>query len=265
MKPQDMLILAGGRVLQTVGLYKPAPQRRVESFAKQTDPKSMINEADSEMARLFYGHQGRLVDKWNHYLSIYERHLKRFRDDNSRHVRLLEIGVFHGGSLELWRKYFGPSATIFGIDIDSRCGGISNSELNVRIGSQADPEFLRRVVQEMGGLDIVIDDGSHVGSHQRTSFETLFPLLDTRGVYIAEDLAAAYWRFYEGGLRRPGTFIEEIKTLVDDIHAWYYTEKPRYPDAHKNIESIHVYDGIVVIEKGLKERPFHTRVGTPSF
>jgi hypothetical protein len=225
----------------------------------------MFNEADGEMARLFYGHEGRLVDKWVHYLPIYDRHLSSFRADPRKTVRLLEIGVFHGGSLELWRKYFGPGATIFGVDIDPRCSRIGNSAAEIRTGSQADPNFLRRVVEEMGGVDIVIEDGSHVASHQKVSFETLFPLLSTDGIYLAEDLHTSYWRFYEGGLRRPGTFIEVVKGLVDDIHAWYFTEKPKYLAAHTSVRGIHIYDSVIVIEKGVKERPFYMRVGEPSF
>jgi hypothetical protein len=57
----------------------------------------------------------------------------------------------------------------------------------------------------MGGLDIVIDDGSHIASHQRKSFETLFPLLDPEGIYIVEDLPTAYFRGqFEGGVGHRG-------------------------------------------------------------
>ncbi|HEV3220180.1 MAG TPA: hypothetical protein VGZ48_10445 [Candidatus Acidoferrales bacterium] len=221
--------------------------------------------AGGELAALFYAHQGRLAHKWNHYLPIYERHMARFRGDRGRPVRMLEIGISQGGSLQLWRKYFGPEAIIFGVDVDPRCRVIDGSDLAVRIGSQADPEFLRRVISEMGGADIIIDDGSHLASHHRITFQTLFPLLDAHGVYIVEDLHTSYFPSYDGGVRRSGTFIEEMKLLVDDIHAWYSEAGTHVPDAEKTVNGIHFYDSIVVIEKKPKEKPVQVTVGNPSF
>ena len=47
---------------------------------------------------------------------------------------------------------------IYGIDIDPACAAFDGIDAQVRIGSQADPDFLRRVVQEMGGVDVVLAD-----------------------------------------------------------------------------------------------------------
>jgi len=54
---------------------------------------------------------------------------------------MLEIGVSFGGSLEMWREYFGPEATIFGIDIDPECANRFARPNQVRIGSQDDPRL----------------------------------------------------------------------------------------------------------------------------
>jgi hypothetical protein len=85
---------------------------------------------------------------------------------------MLEIGVFKGGSLELWREYFGPAATIFGVDVNPKCADYVTAPNQVRIGSQDDALFLEKVVLEIGTLDIVLDDDSHIGHHQRRSFES---------------------------------------------------------------------------------------------
>ena len=58
----------------------------------------------------------------------------------NRPVRLLEIGVFKGGSMHLWRKYFGLEAILFGIDIDPKCAQFDGRDAQVRIGSQDDPD-----------------------------------------------------------------------------------------------------------------------------
>src|SRR5262245_33435219 len=62
--------------------------------------------------------EGPGIWKWNHYFNIYDRHFRRFR---GQEVHVLEIGVYSGGSLEMWREYFGASAIIYGVDIQSAC------------------------------------------------------------------------------------------------------------------------------------------------
>ena len=60
----------------------------------------------------------------------------------------------------MWRQYFGQDATIFGIDIDPNCLKYNDDVAQVRIGSLVDAKSLRQVIDEMGGIDIVIDDGT---------------------------------------------------------------------------------------------------------
>jgi hypothetical protein len=211
----------------------------------------------SEIADLFFASTGRLVHKWPHYLPVYERHFAPYRGTP---VKMLEIGVSQGGSLELWRRYFGQDAVIFGIDIDPACAQRVDPPNQVRIGSQADPDFLRAVVSEMGAPDIILDDGSHIASHQRASFETLFPLLRDGGLYLIEDVHTAYWSWLEGGHRRPGTAIEFAKSLIDDMHAWYHPERTR-TNAKTEISGISFHDSLVVIEKRNHASPVHFKVG----
>jgi cephalosporin hydroxylase len=221
------------------------------------DADRLLGEAGSDLERIVYGHRGRPVQKWTHYLPVYDEHLARYRGTGAR---LLEIGVSRGGSLEVWRRYLGPAATVFGIDVNPACAERVDPPNQVRIGSQADPEFLRSVVREMGGLDVVIDDGSHVASHQLATFRTLFPLLAEDGVFVVEDLHTAYMPRFEGGYRRRGTAIELARTLMDDMHAWYHDagerEVPR--DA---VTGLHLHDSIMVVTKGRKESPAQIVVG----
>ena len=100
--------------------------------------------------------------------------------------------------MDLWREYFGPSAVIFGVDIDESCRAIPQRSGQIRIGSQVDRRFMKSVVDEMGGLDIVIDDGSHINQHVIESFQILFPHLSRRGFYWIEDLHTSYWPRWGG-------------------------------------------------------------------
>jgi hypothetical protein len=216
----------------------------------------------SPMHEAFYFNKGSTVHKWRGYLDKYHRHLSRFRNTP---VRLLELGVYRGGSLHLWRTYFGKNATIFGIDIDSSCRQYDGLAGNVRIGSQDDTLFLQSVVAEMGGIDIVVDDGSHVASHQRASFDVLFPLLDANGVYICEDTMTAYSRgYFGGGFKRKTNFIEAAKDIADDLHADFHGRPQSITDANRMIGGLHFYQGMVVIEKGPQPAPSHMKVPAES-
>jgi hypothetical protein len=207
------------------------------------------------MSRLFYSHQGRVINKWIHYLELYDRYFSRFRDTS---VKMLEIGVFEGGSLELWRKYLGKNATIFGIDIDPECACKVDNPNEVRIGSQDNPEFLRSVVQEMGGIDLVLDDGSHRGYHVITSFRTLFPLLSDGGLYVIEDLHDDYSEW--PGTRRNQS-LGLIKRLVDDMHTRFHGLPPQESPA---IGGLHLFDSIAFIEKADRQQTANTTVGNSS-
>jgi hypothetical protein len=228
----------------------------------EVEPAVAREQVAGPLADLFFEHRGNLIHKWVHYLAAYEEEFARYRSQPN--LRMLEIGVFQGGSLQLWRSYFGPSASVWGIDIDPRCADLGDD--NVRIGSQDDPAFLHSVVEEMGGLDLVLDDGSHQASHQRKTLEALFPLLSEGGCYAVEDLHTSYWAPYEGGYQREGTFIETVKQIVDDMHTWYHeTDEVVGVRARDTIPRIAVYDSIAFVRKQTRARPVVTRVGTPIF
>ena len=245
MSLTDKLIERARRYSQAFGF--PLGEPSIEPFAAKAEDVPEVERCSTAMHRSFYENTDSAVHKWRNYLGVYDRHLSRYRGS---HARILEIGVFRGGSLAMWRQYFGGKAVIFGVDIDPSCSRFNGKDGQVRIGSQADPYFFRNVVEEMGGVDVVIDDGSHVASHQRTSFETIFPLVDDQGIYICEDTHTAYWRgHFEGGYRRSSNFIETTKRLVDDLYVDFHGKKQSVANAHRTILSISFYNSMVVIEK----------------
>jgi hypothetical protein len=248
------------------------PWRDGTSFNASYDEALAAGGDRTELGKVFFAHEGREIHKWIQYLRAYDEQFGPYRagfplpDGSRRPLRILEIGVAQGGSLQLWREYFGPEAVIFGIDIDPRVEAVDDADLEVRIGSQADPEFLRRVVADMGGVDIVLDDGSHQARHMRTTFGRLFPLLSDGGLYAVEDLHTMYWWRFGGGYRRKGTFIEVVKQLIDDMHALYHSAGDKVGvAAATQIPKITVYDSIVFIEKAVHGRPIEVQFGTKSF
>jgi SAM-dependent methyltransferase len=212
----------------------------------------------------FASNRGRLIHKWDHYFDIYHRHLSQFR---RKRVTLLEIGVFHGGSLQMWKKYFGRKASIIGLDVDERTRSLAEPQIEIVIGDQGDRAFLQKMRSEFGPFDIVIDDGGHTMEQQIRSFEELWPAVKDGGVYVVEDLHTSYWDEYGGGHLRQGTFIEYAKRLIDAQHAWHAREGDGLDvdDFTRSLRGMHVYDSVIVFDKARVGRPYASMTGTPSF
>lgn len=219
---------------------------------------------DNPLFDYFSRNTGRAINKWLHYFDPYHRHLARFRGTAAT---LLEIGVFHGGSLQMWKHYLGPDSRIVGVDIVPACKAFEEERISIRIGDQEDRAFLRRLADEFAPFDVIIDDGGHTMGQQIAAFEELFPRMGDHGVYIAEDLHTSYWAEHGGGYRRPGTFIEYAKSLVDQLNAWH----TRTPDTFSvddftlQAGSMHFYDSMLVIERRPFEQPRKQKTGRPSF
>lgn len=213
----------------------------------------------------------RTLHKWHHYFDVYERHFGRLW--TVLPIRFLEIGVSKGGSLRLWRQYFGEKAVIVGLEKDPEALAMDGLlGCAVRIGDQADPEFLARVCEEFGPFDVVLDDGGHYAAAQIASFEWLYPRLSPRGVYVCEDTHTACWQKF----RDSSKFVsfQQLGLIVAD-----QLTKPLYADAQRferysihpaeregSIEaplaaaithSVTFYDSMVVFEKRPKAEPWH--------
>ena len=219
---------------------------------------------DNPLAAYFHANPGRLIYKWHHYFEIYHRHFMPFR---GRSPVVVEIGVYHGGSLEMWREYFGAGARIVGIDIDPRCRGFEDESISVLLGDQADRGFLADVRERLPRIDIVIDDGGHTMRQQITTFEELYPHIQPHGVYLCEDLHTSLMPEFGGGYRNPGSFLEYGKALVDRLHAWHSKEPQRLAvDAFtKSTFALHFYDSVLVAEKRPMSPPGKSKSGKPSF
>jgi hypothetical protein len=102
--------------------------------------------------------------------------------------RMVEIGVQSNASIGMWRDYF-PNAEIVGIDIDPECERFESDRIKIIIGDQTDRAFLETFAREnFGTIDIIVDDGLHTQNAILTSFSSLYPALNTNGIYAIEDL-----------------------------------------------------------------------------
>lgn len=215
----------------------------------------------NDLESFFEHHNGRRIQKWHHYLEIYDRHFSRFR---GHPVNIVEFGVSHGGSLQMWRAYFGAEARIWGVDVNPYCKQLEDSRCEIIIGDQDNRSFLRELACSLPPIDILIDDGGHSMRQQINTFEEMFPAVQPNGVYLVEDLHTSYWKKWGGGYKKPGTFIEFSKDFIDKLHAWHFSDPERLSVSNftKSVSSIHYYDSVLVLEKKPMSRPFEVHSGT---
>lgn len=206
----------------------------------------------------FLTNRERSVHKWMHYFPAYERHFARFVNTD---VVMIEIGSGDGGSAQMWKRYFGPHARIYSLDIRPAVANYAEDQIEFRIGDQGDVEFLARVIKETGPPDVILDDGSHKMQHMLASFEFLYPLVSKNGVYAIEDMHTCYWPAYGGGLRAPESFMEHCKTLIDELNA-DFTKGALAPNAFtRSTLSMHFYDSMVFFEKGRPLKKTSRKIG----
>lgn len=115
------------------------------------------------------------------YIQNYD---KLFTDIRYSPITFLEIGVAEGYSLRMWRDYF-AKARLIGIDIKK--SSLETPGCEFYECDQSDKEQLTRLLKGET-FDVIIDDGSHFFEHQVTSFEVMFPRLNSGGLYIIEDI-----------------------------------------------------------------------------
>jgi len=176
------------------------------------EPKKIIEEKESVEAKtLDEIGRGFGTDKssqWHSYLKYYDQF---FRDIRDEHIRLLEIGVWEGASLRTWDEYF-KNAVIVGFDIDNKEQYNSEKVVTYK-GNQASESDLKEVNSAFGPFDIILDDGSHMGSHQLFSFEKLFPLLNPGGFYVIEDCLCAYHPNWNDV-----NILDRIKQMIGEVN-----------------------------------------------
>jgi hypothetical protein len=222
-------------------------RRRADVFNDGQPRNPLIDYLESNPDR-------RLIHKWRHYFDVYHRHFERFR---GQPLTMIEIGIFNGGSLQMWRDYLGPKATIVGVDVNPECTRFAEPGIEIVIGDQADRAFLGSLGDRYSDFAILLDDGGHRMHQQIATFEELYPRLRSEGVYLCEDTHSSYMPVFGGGYRRAGTFIETAKSLVDRLNAFHSKDLSELaPDEFTRMtDSLHFYDSMLVIEKRPRPDP----------
>ena len=252
------------------GIKKKSSQTKWNVFPKDLLESTCLDrslaQAGGELFDIFKSSDK--THKWHHYFPIYTSRFQQFKD---KPIRILEIGVQRGGSLEMWRKWFHPETVIVGLDINEECIKFDDPEslTHVRIGDQTDTAFLRAVTDEFGPFDIIMDDGGHTTNQMITSFNALFRnSLTDEGLYLVEDTHSNYVdKFIDSDL----TFVDYAKNMIDLMHEHYVLagspkefrtdletsslSEMEVPYLTAWVESITFYDSIIAIAKKRRSLP----------
>ena len=219
---------------------------------------------------------GAMVWKWLHYFDVYEKHFARFR--NARRINLLEFGVNAGGSIDLWRAYFGPGLRYYGVDINPECRQFEAKDSIIIVGDQTSRKSLAQIRRQLPDMDIIIDDGGHSDLMQTNTMKEMFQKLQPDGVYLCEDLGSSFHTHLTQD-NKGYSMLDLTKDLIDKTQAWAfhgaampqtaqgYIWNPKglpraYPGTSvrqwpvdefaRSADNVHVYRAIVVVEKNSK-------------
>ena len=230
----------GGRRLEILHIlgYKRVPIRVFKSKKAYNlyKPSSTIiedNSIHSLAMKQFQLLKEKATDKyWVHdYTRLYDKHIGYLRQSAKK---ILEIGVFRGASLLLWKHAF-PKAQIFGVDKHTAIWQkflSGQRRIKVFVGFQEDVEFLKKDVIPNGKFDIIIDDGGHLPKPMQASFRALWDSVEQGGWYVIEDLFGNYRRD-----KIKDTTMGMLKDLIDEM------------SLKGEIKSMHFYYNICFIEK----------------
>jgi hypothetical protein len=201
----------------------------------------------------------------HHYTGVYEELTRPLR---RRPISLLELGVggygltLGGESLLMWAAYF-PKGRIHGIDIEDKTA-LSKGRIKVFQCSQTDRDRLTALCGEIGPFDFVIDDGSHINSHQIESFRILWPFVKDGGSYVVEDVQTSYWPAFGGGM--PGSPLYQsscmnfFKSLADSVNESEFLEAPRF-ETDRTVGQIAFHHNLIVVTKELSRRTSNLPLG----
>ena len=178
------------------------------------------------------------------YFQAYEELLSKYV---GKEIIFVEIGVLHGGSLFMWKEYFGPKARIIGVDLNPSVKQLEKQGFEIYIGSQSDKKFWDSFYSTVGKIDVLIDDGGHDNDQQIITLHESIPNINNGGTILVEDTHASYMKKH--GNPSKYSFINYSKHLIDVVNSRFpATQISKKNKFRKKIFSISFYESIVALK-----------------
>jgi len=151
--------------------------------------------------------------KHSTYFPVYDQLFSKFVGTD---VTFVEVGVLDGGSLFMWRNFFGPKARIIGVDLNPQAKKWESDGFEIYIGDQSAPEFWSSFFSRVGNVDVLLDDGGHTYKQQIITVECGLPFVNDGGLIVIEDTHTSYMAEFGGPSSL--SFINYAKNTVDGIN-----------------------------------------------
>ena len=177
--------------------------------------------------------------KHSTYFEVYDELFSKYRN---KKITFVEIGILGGGSLFMWRNFFGPKARIIGIDLNPVAKKWTKYGFEIFIGDQSDINFWKKFKKKVGKIDIILDDGGHRYIDQITSIECILDNIKHNGLIVVEDTHTSYM---DGFGDKKYSLINYIKNKIDEIN--HKSHRLNNINSIEDIWSIKIYESIVAI------------------
>jgi hypothetical protein len=191
--------------------------------------------------------------KHDAYMAVYD---ELFGPYKGRDITFVEVGILGGGSLEVWRNYFGKGSRIIGIDRNPALKDeLEKDGYEVAIGDQSDPAFWRNFYARVGNVDILLDDGGHTNTQTWTTLTASLAHIRDGGMLVIEDTHASYMRRFgnpssRSPISRLFACVDRINYRSSEIDAVDQGARRRLlqdVDIAGHVHSIRFYESIVAL------------------
>ncbi len=180
--------------------------------------------------------------KWSSYFQVYENIFSKYKN---KKIIFVEIGVLNGGSLFIWKKFFGKKAKIIGIDANPNAKKMEKHGFKIYIGNQSDSKFWQNFFKKEGKVDIILDDGAHKNLHQISTVHYCLPHIKNGGKIVVEDTVTSYLK-KEFNNPSKYSFINFCNLIIENIHRRSGLLKKNLNIYAKKIYSVNFFESIVV-------------------
>jgi cephalosporin hydroxylase len=178
--------------------------------------------------------------KFSSYFQVYEELFAKYVD---KPVTFVEVGILHGGSLWMWREYFGKQARIIGVDLNPNARKWEGEGFEIFIGDQGDPNFWSDFFAKVGKIDVLLDDGGHTNVHQVVTTSGAIDHVNDGGIILIEDAHTNYLRSFNNPSRY--SFINYAKAAVDAVNSRMGLLQPIDNAFRRRAYSITFYESMV--------------------
>ena len=187
--------------------------------------------------------------KIDSYFQVYEEIFKNYI---GKEIIFTEVGVLGGGSLFMWKEYFGSKARIIGIDLNTEAKKLEKHGFEIYIGSQSEKNFWKTFYDKVGKIDILLDDGGHHNKQQIVTVNESIKNINDGGIIVVEDSHSSYMEKF--GNPSKNSFINYSKNIIDRVNYRFPFEKLSYQKKReKKIYSISFYESLVVFNINSKK------------